>query len=105
MRGLLRAAPQATHGDDQNRADEGRSKLDVVEPVGTEPGLEVAMEDRVGDDDLADDPAEQRGACPDQDRITVEQRHDQGRSGHDQRNADGEPAYRTRNVDLRIFWD
>ena len=58
------------------------------------------MEDRVGDDDLADDPAEQRGAGPDQDRITVEQRHDQGRPGHDQRNADGEADHEQRNVAL-----
>ena len=37
-----------------------------------------------------DDPAEQRGAGPDQNRKPIEQRHDQGGAGNDQRNADRE---------------
>ena len=43
---------------------------------------------------------EQRGAGPDQDRIAVEQRHDQSRPGHDQRNADGEADHEQRHIAL-----
>src|SRR5262249_48128320 len=77
MRGELGAAPQAAHEQNQDCADEGRKQHDVVEPFGAEPRLKVTLDDRIGGDDLADDPAQQRGAGPHQDRKGVEQRDDQ----------------------------
>src|SRR4029077_12454016 len=100
MRGLLRAAPQATHGENKNSPEKGRKQLDMMESLRAEPRLEVPMEDRIGDDDLADDPSEQRRAGPDQDRGAVQQRHDQSRTSHDQRYADGEADHEQGNVAL-----
>ena len=54
--------------------------------LGTEPLQQRAILDH----DVAGDPAEQGGARPDQDRIAIEQRHQQRAAGDDQRDAGGE---------------
>src|SRR4029079_14034484 len=98
---LLRTAPKAAHEQNKDRADGGSRELDVMEALGPEPGFEMSMDDRIGHDDLAADPSEQRRAGPNQDRIAVQQGHDQSRPGHDQGNADREANHEERNIALR----
>ncbi len=96
----LGAAPEPADGEHQDRTDQGSEQRDVVEAFGAELGLEIALHHRIGRDHLTHDPAEQRGAGPDQDREAVEQRHDQRSAGDDQRNADGKADHQQRHVAL-----
>src|SRR6516164_3412774 len=63
----LGASPHATHQKDQDGAEKRSEQHNVVEAFRTELGLEAALDDRIGDNCLAYDPAEQCRSRPDED--------------------------------------
>jgi Glycosyl transferases group 1 len=98
---IWRAPPRQTtphHPDkqDKSRAGGRRGELDGVRRAGIE-----MLEQRIAGDDLARDPAEQRGPRPNDHRETFEQRNDDGRSRHDERDTDGKSEHQKRVASAR----
>ncbi len=67
--------------------------------------IDMRGEERILSDDFTGDPAEQCGAAPDDHREPLQQCHDDGGAGHDQRNADRESEHQESVASARRHGD